>query len=127
MLRPVMSGSIILTTVQLQDIPDEAGDRAMGRNTMIIALGSHLARSVTAIFVVVWSFLYPRLWGTPFVLQAVYLAFGLFIAARVNIFRNVLEDRKSYRFYNVSCNRHAESACPLTLEVDRSGSCLYMD
>ncbi|PWY84974.1 hypothetical protein BO70DRAFT_424246 [Aspergillus heteromorphus CBS 117.55] len=46
---------VILTTMQIQDLKDQAGDRSRGRRTLPIVLGERCSRALVAGFVGVWS------------------------------------------------------------------------
>ncbi|KAL8757990.1 MAG: hypothetical protein Q9184_004061 [Pyrenodesmia sp. 2 TL-2023] len=54
--------AVMLTTVQVQDLPDMHGDRAADRKTMPLVVGENVTRWLTAVVVMVWSFILPRIW-----------------------------------------------------------------
>ena len=53
---------VLFTTVQLQDIYDQAGDRARGRKTLPLAVGDSLARWSIALPLAGWCWLCPLYW-----------------------------------------------------------------
>lgn len=96
-----MSTTIICTTIHVQDLEDEAGDRAMGRQTAVIKLGQTPTRTTILAFVVAWSLYLPVMWGLPLVLRVPYGALGILLGTRFMALRRVEDDRKSFRIYNV--------------------------
>ncbi|CAH0017380.1 unnamed protein product [Clonostachys rhizophaga] len=59
-----LTGLIVSTTVQSQDLPDLEGDRARGRQTIPIVYGESVARWSVASMVLLWSILGPWFWAT---------------------------------------------------------------
>ncbi|KAI6088878.1 hypothetical protein F4821DRAFT_257372 [Hypoxylon rubiginosum] len=51
----LLSSVVILTTIQVQDFPDTAGDIARGRSTMPLIYGETWSRWMTATFILLWS------------------------------------------------------------------------
>ncbi|KAI4871157.1 UbiA prenyltransferase family [Hypoxylon rubiginosum] len=47
--------SVILTTMQIQDLKDQAGDRLRGRKTMVLFLGEETSRRSIGFFVCFWT------------------------------------------------------------------------
>ncbi|KAI4204973.1 MAG: hypothetical protein LQ350_000825 [Teloschistes chrysophthalmus] len=71
--------AIIFTTMQIQDLKDQEGDRARARHTAPIDLGDSAARWTIAVSVLVWSMVCALIWHS-FVLP---IMIGLFVAYRV--------------------------------------------
>ncbi|KAI0838041.1 hypothetical protein F5Y06DRAFT_304100 [Hypoxylon sp. FL0890] len=59
----VLTASVVLTTIQVQDFPDMAGDMARMRRTMPLIYGKQLSRWSLAIPTIAWSALCPLFWG----------------------------------------------------------------
>ena len=57
-----MIGAIITTTLQMQDMPDVAGDAARGRRTIPIKYGDRVARLSITIPVMLWSICCSMFW-----------------------------------------------------------------
>ncbi|KAF8522566.1 UbiA prenyltransferase family-domain-containing protein [Hysterangium stoloniferum] len=98
----LVSGSIIATTVPIQDLQDEAGDRAIGRYTMIMQFGHFGTRLSISLCLLMWSLSTLVLFQPPGLLSASYTTLGLYVAYRNFLLRTVSEDEKTYRIYNVS-------------------------
>ncbi|KAL8951296.1 MAG: hypothetical protein Q9222_002718 [Ikaeria aurantiellina] len=54
--------AVIVTTVQVQDFADRDGDVARRRKTMPLVYGDGVTRWITAVLVVIWSVVCPRVW-----------------------------------------------------------------
>ena len=55
--------AIIFTTMQIQDLKDQDGDRSRGRQTAPLVLGESMVRRTIAIPVLIWSFVCALIWG----------------------------------------------------------------
>lgn len=60
-----MMGAIILTTMQVQDLKDQTGDRTRGRRTIPLVLGDSVSRWVITGFVLFWSIVCATFWCSP--------------------------------------------------------------
>lgn len=60
-----MTSGIILTTMQVQDLKDQAGDRTRGRKTFPLVLGDLVSRWCITAFVLFWSIVCTSFWGLP--------------------------------------------------------------
>ena len=90
-----MISAVILTTMQVQDLKDQDGDRARSRQTAPLVLGDATARWTIAIPVLVWSFgcaVFWDFWWLPIVL-------GFSVAYRVLWKKGAVEDRRSWRLW----------------------------
>lgn len=97
-----MSGSIVFTTIHTQDFQDEASDRAMGRQTLVIQIGQMPARLLVLVFVLAWSWYFPVAWGVAPIFRAYCGVLGMYLGWRIAAKRSVLDDEHSFRLYNVS-------------------------
>ena len=94
-------GTIIFTTLQVQDLRDQEGDRAHQRSTIPLVLGDRAARWTVAVPVLAWSLLCPGFWALNswgFVLP---VALGCVVAGRVLFMRSVEEDASTYRVWGL--------------------------
>ncbi|KAL9582283.1 MAG: hypothetical protein Q9203_005559 [Teloschistes exilis] len=87
--------AIIFTTMQVQDLKDQEGDRARARHTAPIDLGDSAARWTIAVPILVWSMVCALIWHS-FVLPVMI---GLFVTYRVLRKRGVKEDRRSWKLW----------------------------
>ena len=92
--------AIVTTTMQVQDMEDQEGDRARGRTTMSLLLGDTATRYVIAATVPAWSFVCPAYWRLDawgFILPG---ALGVWIARRTLLTRSVSEDERTWKLWN---------------------------
>lgn len=82
----LLSSVVILTTIQVQDFPDTAGDIARGRSTMPLIYGETWSRWMTATFILLWSIVCPRFWQTKTIFASLTpLCIGAFLSASLTI------------------------------------------
>lgn len=60
-----MIGVIVFTTLQVQDLCDQEGDRDRGRRTIPVIFGDNVARWTVAIPIAFWSYVAPSFWRPP--------------------------------------------------------------
>lgn len=58
----LLVGAVVFSTVHSQDFPDQEGDRARGRKTVPLVLGTRISSYVTAGAVMWWSAFMPWFW-----------------------------------------------------------------
>ena len=92
-------GMIVLTTLQMQDLPDQDGDRARGRGTIPLILGDWMARWTIAIPVTARSLFCPAFWGVGVLGFLLPVAMGGAIAIRVLVKRSVAADRATWKLW----------------------------
>ncbi|KAL8932276.1 MAG: hypothetical protein Q9216_006903, partial [Gyalolechia sp. 2 TL-2023] len=85
--------AVIVSTMQVQDLKDQAGDLARGRETAPLVLGESTARQTIAIPVLFWSFACAAIWG----LWTPPLVVGSYVAYRVTWRRGVDNDGRSWK------------------------------
>ncbi|KAI1496244.1 UbiA prenyltransferase family-domain-containing protein [Biscogniauxia marginata] len=92
-----------LTTVQIQDLRDQAGDHARGRRTIPLVLGDVTTRWVTALFIWFWSIVCPAYWGNG-AFTAGYilpLLVGTYVSLRALFCRSVKDDRTTFHLHTL--------------------------
>lgn len=98
----IISG-VILTTMQIQDLKDQAGDRGRGRKTIPLFFGDVVSRWSIAIFVTAWSGCCVFFWGLPswaYALPAAQVVtLGVYIAFHVLMRRAVKDDDRVWRLW----------------------------
>jgi len=92
---------IIFTTMQVQDLKDQAGDRASNRHTAPLILGDSTARWTIAVGVMIWSFVCPLYWKSNTIGFVAPITIGLWVTLRVLSFRNPRADRITYQAWSV--------------------------
>ncbi|KAI4161810.1 MAG: hypothetical protein LQ342_004501 [Letrouitia transgressa] len=93
--------AVVFTTIQSQDMHDQEGDRELSRRTVPLIFGDQNARWSLAVLVLGWSLLVPRWWGASIWTSGVFLLVGGSIAVRYWTQREVHDDRKTYRIWNL--------------------------
>lgn len=96
-------GLCTFTTVQIQDLRDQEGDRIRGRSTVPLAFGDVPTRRITALFIAFWSVACPAYWGNG-ALTAGYilpLLIGGYVGYRVLALRDVKADRLSFHCHTL--------------------------
>lgn len=96
----VISG-VILTTMHIQDLKDQAGDAARGRHTAPLTLGDDSARWTLALPIVAWSVYCPVAWGLDFFGAVSPLALGISIVFRLLRRRGREADRRSWKLWTL--------------------------
>jgi len=90
---------VILTTMHVQDIDDQEGDKAAGRLTAPLWMGDTIARWTVAIPVVAWSALCPAHIGVGVEGYLAPCALGLYIAGRTLLLRNRQADGRTWEIW----------------------------
>jgi 4-hydroxybenzoate polyprenyltransferase len=98
-----MISGVILTTMNIQDLRDEAGDSVRGRVTVSLALGSTMARKLLVFFITLCSLICSLFWGQSFWIFLLPLSLGLFIAHRLIYLSGCGEDTRTWKFWCLWC------------------------
>lgn len=96
-----MISGVILTTMQVQDLKDQAGDRARGRKTLPLILGEPTSRSMIAFFTLAWSVACAWFWDLGLLGYGITVPMGLTIAAHVLMRRTIEHDTKTWKMWCV--------------------------
>lgn len=94
-------GGVIFSTVQVQDLCDQEGDRAAGRNTLPLVVGDGPSRWMTALPMAAWSLICPWYWNAPVSVYVLFSAMGFVIAFRVLSKREVVDDQRAFTHWNL--------------------------
>lgn len=93
------------STVQIQDLRDQEGDRIRGRRTMPLVLGDGPTRWLTATLVIFWSVLFPLYWSEDgrrlTAAYALPIVIGGLVAWRTVACRGVKSDRSTFHWYTL--------------------------
>ena len=107
LLKPVahqwllIIGAVIFTTIQSQDMYDQAGDSLRRRWTVPLVMGDSASRWTIAIPVAFWSWICPTFWQLSLKGLAVTMIPGTCVVWRILTQRTVKADRISFRIYNL--------------------------
>ncbi len=94
----IISG-VILTTMQVQDLKDQAGDRERGRRTAPLVFGDANSRWIIAIFVLIWSCYCAFFWGLRPWAYVVPTSLACFVAFRAVWKRNPDQDSRTWKLW----------------------------
>lgn len=91
-----MTSGIIATTMQIQDMKDQDGDRAKNRQTAPLVLGDLFARWTIAVPMVAWSVACPAFWELEPLGYVLPVGLGMAIAVRIILLRGTLADKRTW-------------------------------
>ena len=91
--------AIVFTTMQVQDLKDQEGDKLRGRITMPLVLGDKVARWSIAAPVMLWSFACPAFWSLDARGYIAPLVFGITVAVRVMLLRSKEADSLTWKIW----------------------------
>ena len=94
-------GGIVLSTVQTQDMYDQAGDWSRGRRTMPLVIGDCEARWVIASALAFWSLFSPWLWCLSVFPSLPSVSLGFLVAGRCLWKRTAEADKNTFRLWNL--------------------------
>ena len=94
-------GLVIFTTIQSQDMYDQAGDSLRARWTVPLVVGDLAARWSIVVPVAVWSWFCPVFWQIGVGGSAASTILGFAIVWRTLSKRTVKDDKISFRIYNM--------------------------
>ena len=97
-----MISGVILTTMQVQDLKDQEGDRARDRLTAPLVIGDASTRWTIAFPTLIFSIACPAFWGLNLSTSTgiVPVVFGTVIAVRVIWFRSQSADRATWKLWS---------------------------
>ena len=93
-------GVVVFTTIQVQDLKDQAGDCVRRRRTAPLVLGDVAARWGVAVPVLAWSLLCPMFWNVGVFGYLIPIGYGIVIATRVLVIRHRAGDRTTWRLWS---------------------------
>ncbi|KAI0387833.1 UbiA prenyltransferase family-domain-containing protein [Hypomontagnella monticulosa] len=92
--------TVVITTVHIQDIPDQKGDEAKGRVTLPLQIGDGLARWTITVAMVVWGFFCPYFWRCGWLAYSISTSLALVVAYRMLVYRTTESDKTTFRIWN---------------------------
>jgi len=96
-----IQGAIIFSTLQVQDLKDQAGDLARGRSTVPLVLGDTAARWTIAIPVMVWSAVCPTFWALNRWTLLAPLISGAAVVGRLFLRKSKQEDVLTWKIWSL--------------------------
>ncbi|KAI0202861.1 UbiA prenyltransferase family-domain-containing protein [Astrocystis sublimbata] len=95
---------VILTTMQIQDLKDQSGDRTRNRKTIALFVGERISRVSIAFFVCFWSCICGSFWSAGPMAMAFIILIAFVIALRVLLLSSPRSDARTWRIW---CFWHA--------------------
>ena len=96
-----IKAAIVFTTLQIQDLRDQDGDRSRGRNTAPIALGDEFTRWTISGPVIFWSMFCPFFWDVDFLGYVMPITVGCVLSLKVLFWRGVEADQFSWTLWGI--------------------------
>jgi 4-hydroxybenzoate polyprenyltransferase len=100
----VVISTVILTTMHIQDLQDQEGDRKLGRKTLPLVLGDRVCRSALAVLVPFWSCFSIFFWNLSLIPALLPCILGTLVATRVVVRREQHQDTRTWKLW---CSWHA--------------------
>ncbi|MCJ1299943.1 hypothetical protein MMC08_002737 [Hypocenomyce scalaris] len=94
-------GLAVFSTVHMQDMPDQEGDRARGRNSVPLVIGDAAARWTIAVTMTGCSFFLPVFWRLGAKGSVMTVAIGAVVVVRVLAKRTVDDDEITWKIWNL--------------------------
>ena len=94
-------GAVVFSTVQTQDMYDQAGDSIRGRQTIPLAIGDGLSRWTIACPMSFWSAFCPLFWKSGISGCVISLVLGFSVVFRTLLKRTVKDDLITFRIWNL--------------------------
>lgn len=94
-------GGIVFTTIHMQDMPDQAGDRAISRSTVPLVIGDRPARWTIAVGVLFWTWFCPAFWRLHLGGYVFQVVTGSIIVVRVLLYTSLEADKLTFKFWNL--------------------------
>ncbi|KAF3480938.1 uncharacterized protein GIQ15_06285 [Arthroderma uncinatum] len=94
-------GTVVFTTVQTQDMYDQAGDCLHGRKSLPLVVGDGPARWSIAVPMTFWCIFCPWYWSSSPITWTLVVSLGLTVAGRSLALRSVSQDRATFRLWNL--------------------------
>ncbi|KAI0107714.1 UbiA prenyltransferase family [Nemania sp. FL0031] len=99
----IVSG-VILTTMQIQDLKDQAGDKTRNRKTIVLYFGETFSRVSIALFVCFWCWVCSEFWDSGLLATIFTTSIAFIISLRVLFFGSPRTDARTWKLW---CFWHA--------------------
>lgn len=97
----LITGLVVFTTIQSQDMYDQRGDNLRKRHTVPLVLGDSPARWSIAVPIGLWSYFCTWFWQLDCKGSAASIILGSAIIWRILLKRTTVDDKRSFRLYNL--------------------------
>ena len=93
----VVTGAIIATTISVQDLRDQEGDRKRNRHSAPLILGENLTRRLLSFFILVWSLVCPFLFSLSWWAYLGPVVLGIRISITLNFQKDGRGDKVAWQ------------------------------
>lgn len=97
----VIIGAVMFSTIAVQDLKDQKGDKLRGRKTLPLVLGDLFTRWTVVLFVLLWSMFCPFFFQTAWWTYIGTVAIGIWVAATVIQPEDVSKDKLAFKRWSV--------------------------
>ena len=88
-----ITGAIVSTTISVQDLRDQEGDRKRNRHSAPLILGDEITRRMLTFFILAWSFVCPRLFSLDWWGYLGPVVLGIRVSITLNFQKSIKGDR----------------------------------
>jgi 4-hydroxybenzoate polyprenyltransferase len=92
---------ILFSSIQIQDLRDQEGDKERGRSTVPILLGDSVGRWTVVLSMLTWSIAVPFFWKLPWWGFLGPCSVGATVCGRLLTMKDVPADKKSYNLWGL--------------------------
>lgn len=94
-------GAVMFSTISVQDLKDQKGDKLRGRRSLPLVIGDLFARWTVVLFVLLWSMVCPLFFQAAWWTYIGTVAVGIWVAATVIQPKGVSNDKLAFRRWSV--------------------------
>lgn len=97
----VIIGAVMFSTISIQDLKDQKGDKLRGRKSLPLVLGDLYTRWTVVLFVLLWSILCPFFFRAAWWTYIGTVAVGFWVATTVLQPKDVAKDKLAFKRWSV--------------------------
>lgn len=97
----VIIGAVLFSTISVQDLKDQKGDKLRGRKSLPLVLGDLFTRWTVVLFVLLWSMVCPLFFQAAWWTYIGTVAVGIWVAATVIQPKDVSNDKLAFKRWSV--------------------------
>lgn len=97
----VIIGAVMFSTISVQDLKDQKGDKLRGRKSLPLVLGDLFTRWTVVLFVLLWSMLCPFFFHAAWWTYIGTVAVGVWVAATVIQSEDAAKDKLAFKRWSV--------------------------
>lgn len=97
----VILGAVMFSTISIQDLKDQKGDKLRGRRSLPLVFGDLFTRWTVVLFVLLWSMVCPLFFQAAWWTYIGTVAVGIWVAATVIQPKDVSNDKLAFKRWSV--------------------------